>query len=48
MARGTRLLQSTPRQAGGHANVHGGVTSITKVYTDVRLEWGILFRPPSI
>ena len=25
-----------------------GVTSITKVYTDVRLEWGILFRPPSI
>ena len=27
---------------------HGGVTSIIKVYTDVRLEWGILFRPPSI
>ena len=25
-----------------------GVTSIIKVYTDVRLEWGILFRPPSI
>ena len=26
----------------------GGLTSIIKVYTDVRLEWGILFRPPSI
>ena len=26
----------------------GGVTSIIKVYTDVRLEWGILFRPPNI
>ena len=26
----------------------GGVTSIIKVYTDVRLEWGILLRPPSI
>ena len=26
----------------------GGGTSIIKVYADVRLEWGILFRPPSI
>ena len=26
----------------------GGVTSFINVYTDVRLEWGILFRPPSI
>ena len=26
----------------------GGVTSIIKVYTDVQLELGILFRPPII
>ena len=31
-----------------HGGGGGGVTSIIKVYTDVRLEWGILFRPPSI
>ena len=28
---------------GGRGGVE--VTSIIKVYTDVRLEWGILFRP---
>ena len=35
--------QITGAQAGG-----GGVSSIIKVYTDVRVEWGILFRPLSI
>ena len=26
----------------------GGLTSIITAYTDVRLNWGILLRPPSI
>ena len=38
----TTMLHVTAARGGG------GVTSIIKVYTDVRLEWGILFRPPSI
>ena len=37
-------IEAVSKRHGGG----GGVTSIIKVYTDVRLEWGILFRPPSI
>ena len=37
----TRFEETTMGGGGG-----GGLTSIIKVYTDVRLEWDILLRPP--